>query len=150
MMETDIHPFKMKYVGALLSGAVEVCVTCLWHWAAQWHGDTFPPAWRWHSNFFQPGWLMAGVFSVDRSSSWTAQLQQQVGCRESCQQPVHGGDHAGVRGGAAHSLHPGAETRPQCCGWVFPSWHHSKPALLVTSEWHGQLLSPVRGGSMLW
>lgn len=59
MMEPDIHPFKMKYVGALLSGAVEVCVTFLWHWAARWHGDTFPPAWRWHSIFFS-AWLTDG------------------------------------------------------------------------------------------
>lgn len=87
------------------------------------------------------------VFSLlDRSSSWTAQLQQQVGCRESCQQPLHGGHHASVRGGAAHSLHPGAQARPQCCGWVFLCWQHSKQTLLVILEWLVQLLSPVTGG----
>lgn len=51
MMETDLHPLKMKYVGTLLSHAVEVCVTFLWHWAAWWHNGTFPPDWRWHSVF---------------------------------------------------------------------------------------------------
>lgn len=47
-----------------------------------------------------------------RSPVWATCCREQVGLGEPCQQPLHGGSHARVRGCAPHRLHPGAQARP--------------------------------------